>query len=209
MAAVLLAGGGCATGRRPASGNGSTKHSLTSCGRLIGSTGAGRVSIVPVSRPHPQAGTGGEQIGPNPTDKGKPGSKQHLIVEGQGIPLAILLGPANRHDSIHFEVLLDAVEPIRRPCGRPRKRPAKLHADKAYDILRCRQALTRRHIKVRIARKGVESSEKLGRYRWVVERTLAWLRRFRRLTIRYERRADIHEGFLLLGCALICLNYLS
>lgn len=123
--------------------------------------------------------------------------------------MAILLGPANRHDSIHFEALLDAVPPIKRPRGRPRKRPAKLHADKAYDIPRCRQALTQRHIKVRIARKGIESSEKLGRYRWVVERTLAWLARFRRLTIRYERRADIHEGFLHLGCALICLNYLS
>ncbi len=64
-------------------------------------------------------------------------------------------------------------------------------------------------IKVRIARKGIESSEKLGRHRWVVERTLAWLGRYRRLSIRYERRGDIHEAFLHLGCALICLNYLK
>jgi transposase len=54
-----------------------------------------------------------------------------------------------------------------------------------------------------------ESSEKLGRHRWVVERTLAWLAKYRRLTIRYERREDIHEAFLHLGCSLICLNYLS
>jgi transposase len=53
-----------------------------------------------------------------------------------------------------------------------------------------------------------ESSEKLGRHRWVVERTLAWLAKYRRLTIRYERRDDIHEAFLHLGCSLICLNYL-
>jgi len=109
------------------------------------------------------------------------------MVEGQGILLALLLGPATPasgypHDGIHFEALLDAVEPIRRPRGRPRKRPAKLHADKAYDIPRCRRALSQRHIKIRIARKGLESSAKLGRYRWFVERTLAWLRRFRRLT---------------------------
>jgi transposase len=162
----------------------------------------------PGQRQHPGQ-KGGEQTGPNPTDKGKPGSKRHLIVDGGGIPLAILLGPANRHDSIPFEALLDAVRPIKRPRGRPRKRPAKLHADKAYDIPRCRRALSQRHIKVRIARKGIESSERLGRHRWVVERTLAWLARFRRLTIRYERRADIHEAFLHLGCALICLNYLS
>jgi transposase len=86
--------------------------------------------------------------------------------------------------------------------------PDKLHADKAYDIPRCRRALRQRHIKVRIARKGIESSQRLGRHRWVVERTLAWLAKHRRLTIRYERRADIHEAFLHLGCALICLNFL-
>ena len=52
----------------------------------------------------------------------------------------------------------------------------------------------------------MESSERLGRRRWAVERTLAWFSRVRRLAIRYERRADIHEGFVILGCALICLN---
>jgi transposase len=59
------------------------------------------------------------------------------------------------------------------------------------------------------ARKKVESSQKLGRHRWVVEWTLAWLTKFRRLTIRYERRDDIHEAFVLLGCSLICFNHLS
>jgi transposase len=125
-----------------------------------------------------------------------------------GIPLASLLSGANRHDSVVFEELLDAVPPIRQPNGRRRKRPATLHADKAYDIPRCRQALRRRHVRVRIARKGIDSSQRLGRHRWVVERTLAWLNRFRRLTVRYERRADIHQAFLTLGCALICFNAL-
>ncbi len=69
--------------------------------------------------------------------------------------------------------------------------------------------MRKRGIKARIARRGVESSERLGRHRWVVERTLAWLNRYRRPTVRYERRADIHEAFLHLGCSLICLNYLS
>ena len=44
----------------------------------------------------------------------------------------------------------------------------------------------------------------LGRWRWVVERTFAWLNQFRRLRVRYDKRADIHEAFLSLGCALIC-----
>ncbi len=77
------------------------------------------------------------------------------------------------------------------PRGRPRKRPQKLHADKAYDAKKCREVLRKRGIKARIARRGKESSEKLGRYRWVVERTLSWLNRYRRLNVRYERRADI------------------
>lgn len=126
------------------------------------------------------------------------------MVDRGGVPLAALLTGANRHDSVVFDELLDAIPPIKRPSGQRRKRPAKLHADKGYDYPRCRQALRRRHIQIRIARKGIDSSARLGRHRWVVERTLAWLNRFRRLTVRYERRADIHQAFLTLGCALIC-----
>lgn len=133
------------------------------------------------------------------------------MVDRQGIPLAVKLTGANTHDSQVFEDLLDSIEPIQRPAGqrgRRRKRPTKLHADKAYDIPRCRRWLRQHGIKCRIARKGVESRSRLGRHRWVVERTLAWLGRYRRLTVRYERREDIHLAFLHLGCALICLNYL-
>ena len=151
---------------------------------------------------------GGEATGPNPTDRGKAGSKRHVVVDRRGLPLAILLTAANCPDASVFEALIDAIRPIKRPRGRPRKRPDKVHADKAYDIPRCRIALRKRGIKVRIARKGVESSARLGRHRWVVERTLSWLGKYRRLTIRYERRADIHEAFLHLGCALICLAHL-
>jgi len=132
-----------------------------------------------------------------------------VVVDRAGIPLAVCLTGANRHDSMVFETLIDAIPPIRQPNGRRRKRPAKLHADKAYDSRRCRRALTRRHIKVRIARKGIERRDRLGRHRWVVERTLAWLGQYRRLTIRYERREDIHEAFVSLGCSLICFNTLT
>ncbi len=76
-----------------------------------------------------------------------------------------MLSGANVHDSTVFDDLIDAVPPIRGRLGRPRKRPAKLHADKGYDDPRCRSALTTRRIKVRIARRGVESSERLGRHR--------------------------------------------
>ena len=150
---------------------------------------------------------GGQVTGPNPTDRGKAGSKQHLLVDRQGIPLALGLSAANHADSLTLAALLDTIQPIKRPLGRPRKRPAKLHADKGYDAAHCRAACRQRGITPRIARRGIESSERLGRHRWVVERTFAWLSRFRRLRLRDERRADIHRAFLSLGCALICLNY--
>jgi len=129
-----------------------------------------------------------------------------VVVDRRGTPLAARLSGANRHDSVPFEELIDAVPAIRCPSGQRRRRPAKLHADKAYDVPRCRRALRARHITPRIARRGVESRVRLDRHRWVVERTLAWLGQFRRLTIRYERRQDIHEAFLSLGCSLLCVN---
>ena len=111
-----------------------------------------------------------------------------------------------------LEPMVDAVPPVKGPRGRPgrpRKRPAKLHGDKGYDYPRCRRALRRRGITPRIARRGIESSQRLGRHRDVVERSLAWLVGYRRLQVRYERRADILLGFLQLACALICLKSLD
>lgn len=131
-------------------------------------------------------------------------------MDRKGLPLAIMHSGANVHDSVMFEEVVDGMEPIKgRGRGRPRKRPEKIHADKAYDSKRCRGALSERGIKVRIARKGVESSERLGSYRWVVERTISWLHRNRRLAVRYERRGDLHQAFLELGCSLICWSQIQ
>ena len=112
----------------PASG----RRSFTPC-----STGSGEPAIdwsrccwTAQSLP---AKAGGAATGPNPTDRGKPGTKRHLLVDRQGIPLAVLLTAANVHDSVVLEEALDAIPPVRQPRGRPRRRPKKLHADKAYD----------------------------------------------------------------------------
>jgi transposase len=152
---------------------------------------------------------GGQETGPNPTDRGRPGSQRHLITDARGIPLAVRLSAANIHDSRLFEEMIDAVPPIRHGVGRLQRRPAKLHADKGYDFPQCRGALRRRAIQPRIARRGVESSERLGRHRWVVERTLAWFSRFRRLTVQYERRIDIFQAFHHLAAALICRRFVQ
>ncbi len=121
--------------------------------------------------------------------------------------MTVLLTAANCHDGTEFAAVLDSVAPIKRPLGRLRKRPDKAHADKAYDSQRCRAACRRRGITPRIARRGIDSSARLGRYRWVAERPLAWLSRFRRLRVRDERKAEMPLAFRQLGCALIWLNY--
>ena len=90
------------------------------------------------------------------------------MADRKGIPLAIVLTAANVHDLKVFEELLDAIEPIKHARGRPGNRPDKVHADKGYDAKKCRQALRKRGIKGLIARKGKDSSERLGRHRWVV-----------------------------------------
>jgi IS5 family transposase len=100
--------------------------------------------------------------------------------------------------------VVDGITPVRQPLGRPRKRPSKLHADKGYDYPVCREALRERNITARIARKGVESATRLGRHRYVIERCLEWVTRFRRLARRYERKASHFLGFLRLACAVIC-----
>ena len=105
--------------------------------------------------------------------------------------------------------MIDAIPPLRGKRGRVRRRPEKLHADKAYRSRKNQQVLHRRGIKSRIARPKIESSQRLGRHRWGVERTFAWINQMRRLIIRYERRDDIYEALHQLGCALICFNYLQ
>ncbi|NUY06094.1 IS5 family transposase [Paraburkholderia youngii] len=152
---------------------------------------------------------GGQETGRNPTDRGKLGSKRHIVVDARGIPLAITVTGANRHDSMAFESTLDAIPAVAGLNGRPRKRPGKLHADKGYDFARCRHYLGKRGIKARIARRGVESKEKLGRHRWVVERTHAWFAGFGKLRIRFERRLDIHVALLSLAAAVICSRFVD
>jgi len=152
----------------------------------------------------------GPATGLNPTDRGKPGTKRHLVTDARGTPLGFCLSGANRHDSVIMAATLDAIPSLRSGRrGRPRRRPDKLHADKAYDASQRRHECRARGIVPRIARRGVESSEKLARHRWVVERTHAWFNRFRRLPVRFERRADIYEAFTSLAASLITFNQIK
>ncbi|NEC63280.1 IS5 family transposase [Streptomyces sp. SID9727] len=151
----------------------------------------------------------GELTGPNPVDRGKKGSKIHLITERTGLPISVGISGANLHDSQALEPLVRGIPPIRSRRGPRRRRPAKLHADKGYDYDHLRRWLRWRGIRHRIARRGVESSTRLGRHRWTIERTMSWLGGCRRLHRRYERKAEHFLAFVGIAAALICYRRLT
>ncbi|MCM9076906.1 IS5 family transposase [Streptomyces sp. NBC_00160] len=151
----------------------------------------------------------GDLTGPNPVDRGKKRSKIHLITERTGLPLSIGISAANTHDSQGLEPLVRGIPPIRSRRGPRRRRPAKLHGDKGYDYDRLRAWLRSRNITPRIARRVIESSQRLGRHRWTVERTVAWLSGCRRPHRRHERKAEHFLAFAGIAAALICYRRLT
>ena len=136
-----------------------------------------------------------------------------MLTDAGGLPLAVAVSAANTHDSLALIPLVQAIPAVRSRRGPRRRRPAKLHADKGYDYPHLRAWLRRRRITPRltprIARRGVETSTRLGRHRWVVERSFAWLTGYRRLTLRYERCARLFTAFLTLAAALTCYKKLA
>ncbi|GFN10006.1 hypothetical protein Smic_85620 [Streptomyces microflavus] len=159
--------------------------------------------------PHTSGPSKGAHTGPSPVDRARPGSKHHLIVDRNGTPLAVSLTSGNRHDVTQLMPLLDAMPRIRGLRGRPRHRPRRLFADRGYDFDKYRRLVRARGITPKIARRGAPHGSGLGKTRWVVERTFAWLHQFKRLRIRYEIRADLYLGRLQLACSIICLRRLK
>lgn len=137
------------------------------------------------------------------------GSKHHLLTDSGGIPLAISLTGGNRNDVAQLLPLIDGVAPVTGKVGRPRQRPELVLADRGHDHDKYRRELWKRGVKPVIARRGAEHGTGLGRKRWVVERTIAWLHNLRRLRTRYERDDELHLAFMLLGCAVVCQRQLA
>lgn len=132
-----------------------------------------------------------------------------MITERTGLPLSVGISAANLHDSRALIPLVKGIPPIRSRRGPRRRRPGKLHADKGYDYSHLWRLLRERGITHRIARKGVESSQRLGRHRWIIERTMSWLAGCRRLHRRYERKAERLLAFTAIACTFICLRRLA
>lgn len=124
------------------------------------------------------------------------------------MPLAATVTAANRHDVTQLLPLIEAIPKIRGRAGAPLSRPPEVVADRGYDSDAHRMTLSGKGIRTAIARRRTPHGSGLGRVRWVVERTLSWLHQARRLRVRYERRADLHEAFVKLRCATICWSLL-
>ena len=200
------AGGGCATGRRPGCGDACTGSCSTALAKPIGSTGRGRART---RRACPQKG--GRKDRQDPDGSRRAGLEAPPCFRPQGRPAH---GSAHRGQRPRLEGLRG--DGGRRRAGQaPRSWPTEETPGEAAGGQRLRlpsvqgSAPEARHQGAHRPARGGLHIEKLGRHRWVVGRTLAWLARYRRLSVRYERRADIHEAFLHPGCSPICLSYLS
>jgi len=151
----------------------------------------------------------GVHTGPNPTDRAKRGCKRHLITDANGIPLVVQIGPANVHDSVPTLDLLDSIPAIQGPLGRPRWRPQIFQGDRAYGTPDVLAGVRDRGVRPLIPKMNSKiHGSGLGKFRFVVERTLAWFGQKRRLKICYEKTGDHFQALHDLTAAFICANRL-
>ena len=156
----------------------------------------------------------GDHTGPNPTDRAKHGCKRHIITDANGLPLVVHTTPANINDGVPALKLLDLIPPIKGKCGRPRLRPEIFQGDAAYGTPTNLTGTKERGITPLMARPGQriagqQHGSGLGRFRYVVERTLAWFGYNRRLKICYEKTGAHFQAFHQLAAALICARRLA
>jgi transposase len=156
-----------------------------------------------------KAPEGGEETGPNPTDRSKSGSKHHVMTDAQGIPLATLTTAANVNEVTKAYDLLKNVPPVGGKPGPKRRKPDRLQGDRGYDSEPLRTLLRQMGIVPILAKRYTEHGSGLGVYRWFVERTISWLHQFGRLRRRLDRLVELQNAFLDLASALICLRFLS
>ena len=150
--------------------------------------------------------SGGKSTGPNPTDRAKAGTKRSLLVEGNGIPIAVTVDGANRHDMKMAPVTLQSIV-----IGRPEptaRSPQHMCLDKAYDFPEIYELLEEYGYTAQIRSRGEEYDDKMNipgyrARRWVVERTHSWMNRFRRLLIRWEKKEESYIAMLHFACAWI------
>jgi transposase len=156
-----------------------------------------------------KAPEGGEDTGPNPTDRGKSGSKHHVMTDARGIPLAATVTAANVNEVTQVFQVLEAMPDVGGKPGPRRQKPDRLQGDRGYDCELVRQSLRWVRITPVLAARNTGHGSGLGVLRWVIERTISWLHSFGRLRRRLDRLTEVQQAFLRLACALICLRFLG
>ena len=156
-----------------------------------------------------KAPEGGEETGPNPTDRSKSGSKHHVMTDARGVPLSATVTAANVPEVTQVFQVLTGMPPVGGQPGPKRQRPERLQGDRGYDSEPVRQGLHWLGITPVLAARYTEHGSGLGVFRWFVERTISWLHSFGRLRRRLDRLTEIQEAFLQLACALICLRFVD
>src|SRR3954467_188626 len=151
---------------------------------------------------------GGEQTGPSPVDRRKKGTKHTLLVDRHGVPLAIRTAPANASDHRQIIPLVLDFPEVKGKPGRPKELPDELYADRGFDSEATRWILAWLGIEPHIAKRGTAHGSGLGKVRWVVERTISWLKGLRRLRIRYDRLAVVQDAWDTLAACVICFRLL-
>src|SRR2546421_4777929 len=138
---------------------------------------------------------GGEATGPSPVDRRKKGSKHTLLVDRHGVPLEIHTAGANASDHVQIIPLVLDFPKVGGKPGRPKELPDTLVADAGYDNDSTRWLLRWLGIEPKIRKSKAEHGSCLGKVRWVVERTISWLKGLRRMRIRYDRLRIIQDAW--------------
>jgi transposase len=149
---------------------------------------------------------GGEDTGPNPTDRGKTGTKHTLMVDANGVPLALRTTGANASDQTQILPIIMEFPKVKGKAGRPKELPDEAYADRGYDNDSTRLLLLWLGIEPKIAKRRTEHGSGLGRVRWVVERTNAWLKGLRRMRVRWDRLTNIQQAWNSLAMSVICFR---
>jgi transposase len=165
--------------------------------------------LVVIDSVYVRAFGGGEQTGPSPVDRRKLGTKHTLLVSRRGVPFAIRTAGANASDHTQlFPLLLDFPR-VGGKRGRPKELPNVLYADRGYDSEATRWLLRWLGVEPRIAKRNTPHGSGLGKVRWVVERTVSWLKGLRRMRVRYDRLGVIRDAFTTLAACVICFRILA
>jgi len=153
-----------------------------------------------------KARLGGDKIGPNPTDRGKNGTKRSLLVEADGGPLAVVIDGANRHETKLLSATIEAIV-VERPQPTA-EQPQHLCLDKGYDNPTGRKAVEEHKYIGHVRKIGEEKLDERGEKkhparRWVVERTLGWLSKCRAILVRWDKKSENYLGLIQLACGLL------